>query len=266
MDYELHCGDCLDILPTLRAGSVDAVVTDPPYLTAESGVRIGGNGGVAKTFVNSTVIGMPWGYSLDWIAACARLKPQHWIVYCNSFMLGGLIVELEKYAKLGTVFTWRKSNAPNPTRNVPRFDCEYIVWAKDPRATNVRAREFTSQVLDVPMPQAGCFATERLIVDGGRALHPTQKPIAVVRPFVHRLTERGWTVLDPFLGTGTTGVACRMEGRRFIGIELDPTYFAIAQRRIANAQPPLLLDTPAAPVAPATQPGMFDAQPEHFTP
>ena len=72
MDYELHCGDCLDILPTLAAGSVDAVVTDPPYLTAESGVRIGGNGGVAKTFVNSTVIGMPWGYSLDWIAACAE--------------------------------------------------------------------------------------------------------------------------------------------------------------------------------------------------
>lgn len=248
MTYKLHLGDCLDVLRTLDAGSVDAVITDPPYLTAESGVRIGGNGGVAKTFVDSTVIGMPWGYSLDWIGQVAQLEPQHWIVYCNLYMLGGVITELEKHAKLGTVFVWRKSNAPNMTRNVPRFDCEFIVWAKDRKATNVRAREFTSQVLDVPMPQAGCFATERLTVDGGRALHPTQKPLAVVRPFVQRLTERGWTILDPFAGTGTTGVACRMEGRNFIGIELDPQYYAIAERRIANAQPPLLL--PDAPVAP----------------
>jgi hypothetical protein len=134
------------------------------------------------------------------------------------------------------------------TRNVPRFDCEFIVWAKDRHARNVRAREFNSQVLDVPMPQAGCFATERIVIDGGRALHPTQKPLAVVRPFVQRLTEPGWTVLDPFMGTGTTGEAARMEGRNFIGIELDPHYYAIAERRIANAQPPLFVaDAPVVP-------------------
>ncbi len=257
--YELYCGDCLDVLPTIAAGSVDAVITDPPYLTAESGVPVRGNS-VAKVYAKSTVVGNPWGYSLDWIANVARLMPQHWIVYCNSYMLAGLISELEKYAKLGAVFVWRKSNAPIMTRNVPRFDCEFIVWAKDHKASNVRAREFGSQVLDVPMPQAGCFATERLTVDGGRALHPTQKPLAIVRPFIHRLTERGQTVIDPFMGTGTTGVACRMEGRRFIGVELDPTYYAIAEKRIANAQPPLLL--PDAPAAPAPeQAAMFEAQP-----
>jgi DNA modification methylase len=245
MNYQLLQGDCIEIMPTLT-GRIDAVITDPPYLTSDSGVTIGGNGGVAKTYVDSVALGMPWGYSLDWISLVARLNPQHWIVYCNQFMLGGLISELEKYTKLGAVFTWRKSNAPNMTRNVPRFDCEFIVWAKDRNARNVRAREFNSQVIDVPMPQAGCFATERIIVDGGRAAHPTQKPLAVVRPFVQRLTEPGWTILDPFMGTGTTGVACRNEGRNFIGIEKEAGYFRDAERRIANAQPPLFVaDAPA---------------------
>jgi len=253
VSYELHCGDCLEVLPTLSAGTVDAVITDPPYLTAESGVPIASNGGVAKKFVDSTSIGMPWGYSLDWIAVCARMKPQHWIVYCNSYMLGGLITELEKYAKLGAVFVWRKSNAPNPTRNVPRFDCEFIVWAKNPKASNVRAREFTSQVLDVPMPQAGCFATERITINGGQAAHPTQKPLAIVRPFVQRLTEPGWTILDPFAGTGTTGVAALMDGRNFVGVEKDEGYCAIARKRLVTvaAQPPLLL--PDAPATPAPE-------------
>lgn len=257
MDYELHCGDCLEVMPTMPANSVDTVITDPPYLTANSGVPIASGGGVAKTIVDSTVIGMPWGYSLDWIAAVARLEPQHWIVFCNSYMLGGLITEIEKYARLSCVFVWRKSNAPNPTRNVPRFDCEFVVWAKHHKAKNIRAREFTSQVLNVPMPQAGCFATERITLNGGRAAHPTQKPLAVVRPFVQRLTECGHTICDPFMGSGTTGVAALMEGRRFVGIEMDESYFAIAKRRIENVPPALFLPDEPTVFAPE-QNGFFE--------
>ncbi len=240
MTWKLYQGDCMDILPTLPAGCVDAVVTDPPYLTADSKVKLGGRG-VTPVRVQSNAIGMPWGYSLDWVDAVAHLEPKQWIVYCNSYMLSGLIAKLEQYVKFGTVFVWRKSNAPVPTRNVPRFDCEFIVWAKRHDTNNVRARNFTSQVLDVPMPQAGCFATERIIVNGGQAAHPTQKPLKVIRPFIQNLTETGWSVLDPFAGSGTTGVACILEGRNFIGIELDPGYFAIAQKRLedAAAQQPL---------------------------
>jgi DNA modification methylase len=250
--YRLYQGDCLDVLPTLTG--VDAVITDPPYLTSDSGVTIGGNGGVAKTYVDSAAFGMPWGYSLDWVTQVARLKPQHWIVYCNQWMLGGLIAEIEKHAKLGAVFTWRKSNAPNMIRNSPRLDCEFIVWAKRHDAKNIRVREFTSQVLDIPFPQAGCFATERITINGGQAAHPTQKPLAVVRPFVQRLTEWGWTILDPFMGTGTTGEAALMDERNFIGVEKDARFFRMAERRIANAQPPLFVaDAPVAlPVEQAT--------------
>ena len=232
----LYQGDCLEVLKTLDAGSVDAVVTDPPYLVCGDKVPIRGRGVVAPT-EDSFAVGLEWGYSLDWVQAVARLNPQHWIVFCNYRMLGNLQTEIERYARISGVFVWRKANAPRMTRNVPRLDCEFIVWAKSANATNVRAREFDSQVLDVPMPQAGCFATERILVKGsGQAAHPTQKPLNVIWPFIQRLTEPGWAILDPFMGSGTTGVACVKTGRNFIGIELDPGYFAIAERRIAEAQ------------------------------
>jgi site-specific DNA-methyltransferase (adenine-specific)/modification methylase len=72
-------------------------------------------------------------------------------------------------------------------------------------------------------------------------LHPTQKPVALMEWCIKRYTQPGATVFDPFMGSGTTGVACVRTGRNFIGCEIDPTYYAIAQRRIAEAQlqPPL---------------------------
>ena len=72
--------------------------------------------------------------------------------------------------------------------------------------------------------------------------HPTQKPVSLMAWLIEQYTQPGDLVLDPFMGSGTTGVACVRTGRRFIGIEIDPGYFAIAQRRIAEAQlqPPLL--------------------------
>jgi DNA modification methylase len=67
--------------------------------------------------------------------------------------------------------------------------------------------------------------------------HPTQKPVGIIRRIIE--TNRGGVIIDPFMGSGTTGVACRMLGRKFIGIEIDKTYFEIAKKRIENAQPEL---------------------------
>jgi len=66
--------------------------------------------------------------------------------------------------------------------------------------------------------------------------HPSQKPIKLIRKLIEKYTHEGDTILDPFMGSGTTGVACVQTGRNFIGIEIDPTYFAIAEKRIAEAQ------------------------------
>ena len=66
--------------------------------------------------------------------------------------------------------------------------------------------------------------------------HPSQKPIQLLRMIVEKYTNSGDLILDPFMGSGTTGVACMQTGRNFIGIEIDPKYYAIAEKRIAEAQ------------------------------
>lgn len=242
----LYLGDCLEILPHI--GQVDAVVTDPPYLNSNESIPIRGRG-VCERSTDSEKIGNPWGYSLDWIEFCWGLCPDNWIVFCNSKMLGGLCSELPPNA----VFTWRKSNAPRMTRPVPRFDCEFIVWSLCAGSCG-RMGEFDSLVIDVPMLQAGCFATERILIPGsGKAAHPCQKPIAVVLPFVDRIDAE--LILDPFMGSGTTGVAAVRCGKPFVGIERDPEYFDIAVKRIERA----LSEERSSlfPVAKETQPELF---------
>lgn len=225
--------DCMDVLPHLPAGCVDAVVTDPPYLTGDSRITYE-HAGVCDRISPTTTVGMPWGYSLDWIDVAAALDPQHWVVFAHYKMLGDMLTRLEKYAETMSVFAWRKSNAPNMSRPVPRADCEFIVWSKAKRAKCGDMGKFRSLVIDVPMPQAGCMASERIVIPGsGKAAHPCQKPIAVVRPFLRRLPIQ--SVIDPFAGSGTTLVASLAEGRNAIGIERDPTYVAIARNRVEAA-------------------------------
>jgi len=231
---KLACGDCLDVLPTLEDGSVDAVVTDPPYRMRGGGSQVPIRGkGVAPRLAQSYAVGEPWGYSSAWIPALLNLKPRHASIFCNSYMLGEICTELEQLLQIGCVFVWRKPNAAPNCRNTPKWDCEFIVWARHKEATNLQASNFRSQVLHVPFPQAGCFASERILKkDSKKAAHPTQKPLGVVNPFVEWLSEPAWTIIDPFMGTGTTGVACIRTGRRFIGIEKDPKYFDLACKRL----------------------------------
>ena len=73
-------------------------------------------------------------------------------------------------------------------------------------------------------------------ISGGEKQHPTQKPGWIIKRILYTCTREGDTILDPFMGSGTTGVACVQTGRNFIGCEIDPTYFAIAEKRIADAQ------------------------------
>jgi len=83
-----------------------------------------------------------------------------------------------------------------------------------------------------------CMGSERL----RKPKHPTQKPVALLKHLIRIASNEGDVVLDPFMGVGSTGVACVQTGRRFIGIEIDPQYFAIAKRRIEEAQLQIPMD------------------------
>lgn len=188
---------------------VDAVVTDPPY-----GIEGTWRGGSSCGWGKFRGQAEPWDVRPDWFA--------EWI---SSFD-GAAIVWGGNYFQLPPSGSWFVLD--KLVRDFTSGHCE-LAW------TNLRKpiRAFNYS--------HGALATE------GKH-HPTQKPLPLMRWCIEHLPSAR-TILDPFMGSGTTGVACVKLGRRFIGIEREPKYFDIACRRIADAykQPDLFIQRPEAP-------------------
>ena len=230
-EVRLLLGDCLDILPTLEAGSVDAVVTDPPYLNLAGGLVMGLDGGVAPATSNSVSVGDPWDASLAWAQQAWRIARFGVLVMCGFNSVTETRRAFPKASAKGLA-VWHYSNPSPSYRNAPRFDVEFI-WLLE-KSPGLDWHSLTSLLISTPKLPAGCFASERVLQVGSKkAMHPCQKPIALMEAL---LVSGCDSVLDPFMGLGTTGVACVQTGRSFIGIELDAGYFEIAQKRIEAAQ------------------------------
>ena len=190
----LYCGDCLSLLPGLKA---DAVVTDPPYGIGVCRMTLGN--GHRRVFRGNE----SWDDSAPCLDSLIEFGVPSVIWGGNHFSLpvsrGWLV--------------WDKGTGDNDFA-----DCE-LAWTNTDSAIR---KVFCSWV--------GRNAKERGDFDRH---HPTQKPIAVMEWSIGRVSRNDCdTILDPFMGSGTTGVASVRTGRRFIGIELEPKYFDIAVRRI----------------------------------
>jgi len=206
-DVQLYLGDCLEILPTLEAGSVDAVITDPPYgVHTEANYR----GFMADRIGQDAMLWdkRPDDALLQYVKRFAPLAVIWGFGYLAD-ILGSCVSPL----------VWDKKTGAN------FFADGELAWTSFPTGT---LRIFRHQ-------WCGCFKdSER----GEKAQHPTQKPVALMEWCIERCDKYGTikTILDPFMGSGTTGVACVNTGRNFIGIEVNPEYYAIAEKRIAEAQ------------------------------
>ena len=200
---ELWLGDCRDILPTL--GKVDAVITDPPYGIGEAAGKNKSRGklAVAKDFGNDTWDDEPISDELIQTVRGAG----KWVV-----IFGGNYYALPP-AKCWLV--WDKENG-----DTDFADCE-LAWTNLPKAVR-RIRYMWNGMLRANGEQRGD--------------HPTQKPVGVMSWAINHVPPPCSSILDPFMGSGTTGVACANLGRSFIGIEREPKYFDIACRRIDDAQ------------------------------
>jgi DNA modification methylase len=215
----LILGDCREILPTL--GPVDAVVTDPPYGIAT--VWKGGNG---------------YGWGRD------RAERNAWDSAPPSPETIGTIRDISNQQII-----WGGNYFPLPPSR------GWLVWKKPGSGFSLSDAELAWTNIDQPVR---CLEVHRLTALNGelspggpvRPDHPTQKPIALMAWCLGFVSG---TILDPFMGSGTTGVACARLGRRFIGIEIDENYFNIACRRIEDAQRQADLFVTPAPVPKAVQ-------------
>lgn len=199
----LYLGDCRDILPTLP--KVDAVITDPPYGIGEAAGKNKSRGkmAVAKDFGDDSWDDEPIS---DDLIRMVRDAGKWSVIFGGNY-----------YALPATScwLVWDKENGDSDFA-----DCE-LAWTNMPKAVR-RIRYMWNGML-----RANGEA---------RGDHPTQKPIGVMEWAINHVPMPNKTILDPFMGSGTTGVACMNLGRSFIGIEREPKYFDIACRRIEDAQ------------------------------
>lgn len=223
----LYCGDCREVLPLMEPRIADLVLTDPPYLVADK-VELRGTGVAPPRKPSSTIGDQGWTLTKDWLCAAARACSRHILAFCGYKDMADLLLDRGQ-GELRGIFTWKKSNAALPAWNVPHYDTEFALWfgrgPNPPRVKTIR-----SMVLEAPFPQAGCFSVERFVDSSGGALHPSQKPLHIMRMLCEAFAEE--SVLDPFVGTGTTLEAAKILNLRAIGIEIEPRYAEIAVKRL----------------------------------
>lgn len=237
-DVTLHLGDCRDILPTL--GKVDAVVTDPPY----EAVMQDKWGVLSKSSPSSHVRFESLGFQAidemrNEVASAVTNACSGWSIYfCMAEGVGAWRDSIEASgAKYKRALVWVKPDAmPQFNGQGPSVGHEMMVsaWCGSGHSRWQGGGK------------PGTFIYNKNTAGG--AQHPTQKPLPLISELVSLFSFQGQLVADPFMGAGTTGVACVQLGRKFIGIELEPKYFDIACRRISDElkRPRLPFDEPQA--------------------
>lgn len=217
---ELIQGDCLEVMRGMGDKSVDAVITDPPYgINYQSARRIDKDD-------RFPIISGDTNLNLDWIYQSFRITKNDGCLFCFCRW------DTEQQFKQIIIDAGWKLQSQ-------------VIWDRGIHGLGDLKRQYA------PMHDNALFATKQDFefpshrpksvyrvdrVHGDKLLHPTQKPNGLMKRITIDLSKKDATILDPFMGSGTTGVACVQTNRNFIGIEIDKGYFDIAQERIRVAQ------------------------------
>lgn len=230
-------GDCLTLLDDLLTtpnASVDLIIVDPPYnISVENKI----------TRKETTDIQMDFGewdkftpeefikFTNAWFEKCAKLlKEGGWFyVFFSNVKLGILEDCAKRYGILQrTLFTWVKTNPAPSYRKYTYRSATEPVWVGSKGKS--RIPNFLSQQEMLNYKETSCRCNY------GVTGHPTEKPTELIELFVKTSSNEGDLVLDPMIGSGTTGVVCKEFNRSFIGIERDPKWYKIAKERINNTE------------------------------
>ena len=243
-NIKLYQGDCLKVLKRIEDKSIDVIFADPPYFLSSGGVSChsGKQVSVDKGEWDETLSSQDkLKFNRKWLKECRRVLKDNgtiWIsgTFHNIYSVG-VALELEGYSIINNI-TWQK---PNP---VPNLACrcftnstETILWARKQLTSKKKGKHYfnyelmkeindNKQMKDVWLLNLPKKDEKRY------GKHPTQKPISVLERILLASTKEGDLVLDPFNGSGTTGVACKVLNRKYIGIELDSDYLDLTIKRL----------------------------------
>ena len=222
-------GNCLDTLKNIPNESIDLIVTDPPYPTTSRG-NAGNSGGMLQKDINKK--GKVFTYNN---INCKEYAPEfyrllkdgsHCYVMTNHI---NLIDMLNTFTDVGFHFIksliWNKGNKIMGQYYMSQY--EYILFFRKGKGKKINNCG-TSDILSI--------SNKKTKDKDGKNIHDTEKPVELMEVLVNNSSQENELVLDPFMGVGSTGLACIKNNRNFIGIEIDEKYFDIAKNRIEEIE------------------------------
>jgi len=239
--FTLYRGDCFDIIKTIKGSSVDMIFADPPYFlsnngtTCKSGRRVSVNKG---KWDKSSDIEQIHKFNKRWIRLCKRVLDvcaTLWIsgTYHNIYSIGLALQELE--FKILNNIIWQK---PNPPPNLAcrcfTHSTETILWAKSDKSRHCFNYKDMKKINNNKQMKDVWTFTSPSKKEKSNGKHPTQKPIALLERIILASTNIGDLVLDPFNGSGTTGIAAYRLHRKYIGIEKEKKYLDLTKKRFLS--------------------------------
>ncbi len=215
--------DCMERMARMEDGCVDLIVTDPPYSFQPDGG--GGAFGSGNKSFRGEIAPLGCGITDDALEEMARVcRKVNIYAFCSLLQVPQYLDFARKHKLNFDILAWHKTNAIPACNNCYVHDTEYIIFM----------RESGVRVYGTMQTKRKYYVQPANVADKRKWGHPTPKPLNIVQNLVTNSTWEGDLVFDPFIGSGTTAVACMRTGRDFIGCELSPEYHRIAERRIAE--------------------------------
>ncbi len=248
VNCKLFNSDCLDALKKIESGTVDLIFADPPY-----NLQLKNNLSRPDTSKVDAVNDY-WDqfnsfedydrFTEEWLKECKRVLSKNgsiWVIgsYHNIFRVGKSIQDLGFWILNDVI--WNKKN-PMPNFKGTRLTNahETLIWATKSEKSKYTFNYHSMKTLNDDKQLrsdwnlAICNGSERLLTSKNKKLHSTQKPEALLYRVLNCASKKGDVILDPFMGSGTTGAVAKKLGRNFLGIERDKRYFKAAERRISK--------------------------------
>jgi site-specific DNA-methyltransferase (adenine-specific) len=227
----LYLGDNKDLIGEIEC---DAIVTDPPYILNDAPCSTKNNAKMGlQKFHTESYSKITNGFNVKGIFASLKsvCKPFNMFMFCSNSQIAGLMTHCQNNFDSTTLLIWHKTNAAPFANGTWRSDIEFIVHSRDKGSVFQGGAVIKKKVSEYPT-----------VIDKA---HPTVKPLELIKKYIGICSNKGQTILDPFMGSGTTLVACAKMNRKGIGIELDEGYFDIACKRVEEAyrQPDLFYGT-----------------------
>lgn len=226
----VQCCDALDFLRGLPDGSVDLIVTDPPYDIKET--KAGGSRPLSDRLNSSQAdlvnAGIDKCQGINWCEEVKRIQGGriNCYIWCNKAQIPQYFsCFVDKLKCSFDIIIWHKPNTPPTFYNKWMSDKEYCLYFRKGGHCMPENYKDASTVFTHPTNKA-----DKLLYG-----HPTVKPLEIIRRLIRNSSKPGQMVIDPFLGSGTTGVAAIIEDRQFEGCELDETFATMATARILQA-------------------------------